>query len=157
MALFPLVAVKTKPPMCFSQEICNYTEIGRKKIHDKLQTVQVSVLDYLMHNPVKGESAEYNDNRISLYVGQNGKCYISGQSLEIGTIQAHHKKPKFQGGTDEYSNLVYLTEKMHQLIHATQSETIERILKANMKTVIDFKRLNKLRILVGNSEISVNK
>ena len=32
LALFPVNRVKTKPPLCFSQDICNYTETGRKKI-----------------------------------------------------------------------------------------------------------------------------
>lgn len=156
-ALFPIVAVKTKPPMCFSQDICNYTEAGRKKIHDKLKTINLDVLNHLMNNPVIGESMEYNDNRISLYVGQNGLCYVSNKPLEIGKMHAHHKIPKFKGGTDTYMNLVFLNSDMHKLVHATNVKTINRILKDNSKTVIDLKRLNKLRKLVGNSEISVNK
>lgn len=157
IALFPVVAVKNKPPMCFTQEICNYTEIGRKKIHDNLQSVDFNTLEYLMLNTIKGESAEYNDNRISLYVGQQGKCFVSGKNLEIGQMHAHHKKPKVMGGTDEYSNLIFLTADMHRLVHATESNTIQNIMKANPKTVIDYSRLNKLRNLVGNIEISVNK
>lgn len=31
IALFPISYIRTKPPMCFSQEICNYTQSGRKK------------------------------------------------------------------------------------------------------------------------------
>ena len=54
-------------------------------------------------------------------------------------------------------NLVFLNSDMHKLVHATNVKTINRILKDNSKTVIDLKRLNKLRKLVGNSEISVNK
>lgn len=157
IALYPIVAVKTKPPMCFSQDICNYTNEGRKKIHNKLQTIDHRVLEYLMLNPVKGETIEYNDNRISLYIAQRGKCYISGNRLEIRSMHTHHKKPKYLGGTDEYSNLVFLTMDMHRLVHATDSSTITKLLKANLKTIIDFQRLNKLRILVGNNEISVNK
>ena len=72
-------------------------------------------------------------------------------------MHTHHKKPKYLGGTDEYSNLVFLTMDMHRLVHATDSSTITKLLKANLKTIIDFQRLNKLRILVGNNEISVNK
>ena len=46
---------------------------------------------------------------------------------------------------------------MHKLVHATNVKTIKRILIENSKTIMDLKRLNKLRKLVGNSEISVNK
>ena len=51
---------------------------------------------------------EYNDNRISLYVAQKGKCNITGKLLEIDEIHCHHKKPKAKGGGDEYKNLVIL-------------------------------------------------
>lgn len=157
IALFPIVAIKTKPPMCFSQDICNYTEVGRKKIHDKLQSTDLNLLDYLMKHPIKNHSAEYNDNRISLYVGQNGKCFVSGERLKIGAMQAHHKKPKHLGGTDEYGNLTFLTGDIHMLVHATKETTIYALLRKLSKTVIDSSRLNKLRVLAGNSEINVNK
>lgn len=157
IALFPIVAVKTNPPMCFSQDICNYTEIGRQKIHDKLQAIDLSILEYIMQNPIKGQTEEYNDNRISLYAGQQGKCFVTGKKLQIGQMHTHHKKPKSNCGTDEYANLVFVTADMHKLIHATDKDTINKVFKENTKTVIDFSRLNKLRILVGNSEISVNK
>ena len=34
LALFPINGVKTTPPMCFSPDICNYSEKGRAKIHE---------------------------------------------------------------------------------------------------------------------------
>lgn len=158
IALFPMGAVKNKPTMNFSQEISNYTEEGRQKIHDKLQKVDPKILNYIMKNPVGGQSAEYNDNRISLYVGQQGKCYLSGEVLKIGDMEAHHKKPRQFGGSDEYRNLVYLTESMHKLVHCSTEGTLRKLLKkCSAKEKIDFERLNKLRVLVGNSEINVNK
>lgn len=35
--IFPIYGCKTKPPMNFSQNICNYTKIGREKIHKNLR------------------------------------------------------------------------------------------------------------------------
>ena len=58
------------------------------------------IIKYIMDNPVENKSIEYNDNGISLYVGQNGKCNISGKKLEIGNMECHHKVPKKYGGTD---------------------------------------------------------
>ena len=40
-------------------------------------------------------SIELNDNRISRYVTQNGKCRITGVYLELYEIHCHLKKTKF--------------------------------------------------------------
>lgn len=157
VALYPIHFVQTTPPVCFSQDVCNYTPQGRKKIHDKLQNFNYDTLIYLMNNPVKGQSVEFNDNRISLYVGQRGRCFITGEKLQISNMEVHHKIPKHLGGKDEYRNLVYVTFDVHKLIHATTQETIEKHLLKRKKLPVDLERLNKLRVLVGNCEISVNK
>ncbi len=157
VALYPIHFVQTTPPVCFSQDVCNYTPQGRKKIHDKLQNFNYDTLIYLMNNPVKGQSVEFNDNRISLYVGQRGRCFITGEKLQISNMEVHHKTPKHLYGKDEYRNLVYVTFDVHKLIHATTQETIEKYLLKLENLPVDLERLNKLRVLVGNCEISVNK
>ena len=99
------------------------------------------------------KSVEYNDNRISLIAGQNGKCGVTGQPLTIGDMHCHHKKPKEFGGTDEYGNLMWVTTDVHMLIHATVPETIEKYL---VKLKLDkkaLKKVNSLRILAQNLEI----
>ncbi len=77
VALFPINGIATSPPMCFSQEICNYTEVGRAKIHEMQKAINPLILQQLMEHPIQGKSAELNDNRISMYVAQRGKCAIS--------------------------------------------------------------------------------
>ena len=69
-------------------------------------------------------------------------------------MEVHHKTPKHLGGKDEYRNLVYVTFDVHKLIHATTQETIEKYLLKLKKLPVDLERLNKLRILVGNCEIT---
>lgn len=157
VALYPVHFVQTTAPVCFSQDICNYTPDGRRKIHDNLRNFDYALLMYIMKNPVKGQSTEYNDNRISLYVGQRGRCYITGEKLLISDMEAHHKKPKLQGGKDEYKNLVFVKYDIHKLIHAVDGKTIEKYLTRLANVTVDFERLNKLRVLVGNCGISVNK
>ncbi|MEQ8198027.1 MAG: reverse transcriptase domain-containing protein, partial [Clostridiaceae bacterium] len=157
MVLFPITYIQNKPPMCFSQDICNYTIEGRNKIHDKLQAIDNKILQYLMNNPIQGQSIEYNDNRISLYVGQRGICGLTKEKLRISDMEVHHKVPREVGGTDEYDNLIYIKSDIHKLIHATNPQTIQKYLTNFAKVNIDFKRLNKFRNLVGNCEIIVNK
>lgn len=152
--LFPIYAVTTKHPLGFDQNICNYTEIGRMLIHKKLANISTVILNYLLENPVGNQSIEYNDNRISLYVAQNGKDAITGNPLEIGKMHCHHKIPKSKGGTDEYKNLIFVSDNIHILIHVTDKNTIEKylnILNLDSKAI---KKTNKLRLLVGNEELS---
>lgn len=103
-----------------------------------------------MENPVQGQTTEYNDNRISLYVAQNGKCSVTGEILEIENMECYHKKPKELGGKDEYKNLTFVLKDVYKLIHAVEIEIIEKykdILNLDKKSL---ERLNKLRSKVGN-------
>ena len=85
--------------------------------------------------------------------GQNGKCGVTGEYLAIGNMECHHKKPKEQGGTDKYQNLVWLRTEVHELVHATRPETIEKylnILNLDKKAI---KKVNSLRLSAGDLEI----
>lgn len=115
----------------------------------------MSMVHALMRNPIKGTSIEYNDNRISLYVAQKGRCAITKEPLSIEAIHCHHKTPKAKGGGDEYTNLIILDKQIHQLIHATDSETISTLFSNFKLKKQQIKKLNKLRVLAGNEEIDV--
>lgn len=151
--MYPVFGVTCKTPINFSQDICNFTKEGRIKVHSYLQKVHIDVLRYLLQNPVRGQSIEYNDNRISLYVGQNGLCAITKQPLLIGDMECHHKIPKYRNGTDEYKNLIFVTSKVHALIHIRAEETIKKYMGELKLTTEMMKKINKLRSLVGNEGI----
>ena len=153
IALYLIYGVTTKTIYNFKQETCNYTEKGRELIHQNLKKISWRDLQYLMENPKVNESIEYNDNRISLYVGQNGLCAITKEPLDIENMDCHHKIPKYLGGTDEYQNLILVTREVHILIHATREETINKILQNLKIGQTGIKKINKLRKLVGNNEI----
>ncbi len=115
-ALIPVQAITTKPPMCVSLKINNYTEEGRKATHRYLQKVDVGIMRYIMCNPVQRKSVEYNDNRIALYAGQSGNYSITKRKLEVGNMEVHHKLPRHQKGTDSYKNLTWVLKDVHILI-----------------------------------------
>ncbi len=151
VTLFPIYACKTKNAMNLNQKICNYTEEGRKLIHDKLNGYN-HIIKYLLNNCVDG-SVEYNDNKISLIAGQRGQCYVTGKKLEIGNMECHHKNPRCMGGSDEYKNLTWLNSDVHKLVHSTLDETINKYLyKVNLDGN-GLEKVNSLRKLVGNSII----
>ena len=152
VALFPISARNFEIPKNFSREITSYTVKGREKIHTNLR-FDTNIMTYLMSNPIQGESTEYNDNRISLYAGQLGKCFVTGTSLRIGLMEVHHIVPRKHGGGDEYRNLRYVTEPVHKLIHATTPETIEFYLSMLKLKEAGLKKLNKLRSKVGNDRL----
>lgn len=70
--LVPLAYVQFKIPMRKSRKINPYTSEGRAEIHDNLR-VDVNSMLWLMRHPISTESVRYNDNRVSLYAGQDGK------------------------------------------------------------------------------------
>ncbi|AGB40181.1 Retron-type reverse transcriptase [Halobacteroides halobius DSM 5150] len=156
--IFPIAGVTFKAPMNFSQEICDYTRIGREKIHKKLRSVSPVVLKYLVENPVRDKSIKYNDNRIARYSGQNGCCFVTGIPLGIGDIECHHKRPEKDGGKDTYRNLCLVTKDIHKLIHATKKKTIKRYYD-KVKCYFDentLSKLNKLRTKAGNDCIELS-
>lgn len=149
VTVFPIYGCKFKIPKNFSQDICNYTETGRAKIHKKL-TGYNNLIIYLLKNAQNNTSVQFNDNRISLIAGQQGKCYVTGEPLTPNNMECHHKLPRSQGGTDEYKNLVWVKSDIHKLIHCTQQDTIDKymsILNLNEKGLA---RINSLRKQVGN-------
>ena len=78
----PLAYVQFKIPMRKSRKINLYTLDGRMEIHSNLK-LNVEDMLWLMRHPVTGETVQFNDNRISLYAGQEGKCAITGEQLEV--------------------------------------------------------------------------
>jgi len=151
-AVAPIGYVQNKIPKCKRKAVNKYTEEGRKVIHNNLG-IDTSILLELMRNPVSNRSIQFADNRISLYAGQYGKCAVTGMKLEYRDIHCHHKRPRCQGGTDEYKNLVIVHEDMHRLIHATNSQIISQYI-SEYKNTIDLHKLNELRTLAGNEGIS---
>lgn len=150
--MFPIYGCKTSNAMCFSQDKCNYTVKGRQLIHENLHGYN-HIIQYLLNNQHNAQSLEFNDNRISLIAGQRGRCYVTGEALEIGNMQCHHKMPKSLGGTDEYKNLVWLTTSIHKIIHSTDLGTIAKYLNKISLDKKGLDKVNSLRKLVGNSVI----
>lgn len=152
-ALIPMGYVKHRAPLDKKKSVNKYTAEGRAEIHKKLEMINMDTLYQIMQNPVKQRSIEYNDNRLSLYCAQQGKCAVAKQILKIGKMHCHHKIPIKNGGKDNYGNLIFLTEEVHILLHATDTAVIEHymsILKLNHNQMI---KLNKLRKQAGLEEI----
>lgn len=111
--------------------------------------MDIRVMLWLMRNPTKGVSVEYADNRIAIYSAQKEKCEVTGTELRIGYVHCHYIKPKSGGGTDNYKNLILITETVHKLIHATKEETIQRYLEVINPNAKQLLKINELRKETG--------
>lgn len=144
MPLIPISYIQHKNPMFKKFKVCQYTTEGREEIHKNLG-IDTGILMRLMKGKHINNSVEYMDNRISLYCGQLGKCAITKRVLNFDEIHCHHKVPKHLGGTDDYKNLIIVHKDIHKLIHATQSETINRYREIYNLDKNMIKKINRLR------------
>lgn len=131
---------------CFQFKEQNiFVKEDRQFVHAKQKAVSAETLRHLLTHPVQGRSVEYNDNRISLFVGQYGRCFITGELLAAWQVHCHHNKPKSFGGGNEYKNLVIVEKDIHRLIHATSEATIAACLQLlNLKSS-QLMKVNRLR------------
>lgn len=153
-AVAPIGAIKHRNPMYKPLKLNKFTKEGRMLIHKKLSKVDLNILHYLMRNPVKNRSIEYNDNRLALYSAQQGKCYVTGRALETERIHCHHKKPIKDGGTDEYKNLVLIDVDVHKLIHAVKGNMINKYIEKIKPNYYHRDKINRYRKKLNLEEIS---
>jgi recombination protein RecT len=133
----------------FRQYLSIYTKSGRRKIYHNVKANK-TILRNLAANPDKRKTVEYCDNRLALFVGQNGKCAVSKQPLFYDDMFIHHIVPTEYGGTDEYANLIYVTGRMSYFINAPLYELSQYNLWPYELNKRGFEKLNRYRLLCGN-------
>lgn len=151
--IYPISYIQFKRPMNKRAVVNSYTAEGRRAIHDNLG-INTLLMLLLMKTPTYRNSAEFADNRISLFSAQWGKCAVTGKEFVLpNDIHCHHKVPKSKGGSDKYSNLILVLEPVHKLIHATDKETIEKYMSFLRLDKEQLQKVNKLREMAGFANI----
>ena len=148
--IYPMSACKTKNVMCFSKKINKYTQEGRENIYKQIEKVSEFEFIYLVKHPIENRSVEYNDNRVSLFSAQSGKCRILGERLVVNNMHCHHIRSIHDGGDDKYKNLVIIHPDVHRLIHAIRTDTICQLLEKLKLSKEKIGKVNKFRLKVGN-------
>lgn len=155
--IYPIGCVQHKNPMHLKASVNNFTQEGRREIHDNLR-INVSLMRKLMEQPQFERSVEYADNRISLFSEQWGKCAVTGRDFKVvEDIHCHHKIPRSQGGSDEYSNLALILEPVHVLIHAKREDTISAYAEMLKLDKVQVAKINAYRRMANNKEIRTTK
>lgn len=151
--LLPITGVHHKSPMNFSQDVTSYTAEGRKKIHHNLETVTRTQFEALAKSRDPNETIEFNDNRISAFVVQQGNCYITGQKLNVQDMQCFRKKPLSKGGTDKHSNIAFVEERVFKLIFCNTVNEAKSMLNELKLDDVRKNRLNRIRQNYGYQTI----
>jgi len=153
MVFVPIYAQRHKTNLCFSQDTCNYTVKGREKIHQSQKAINKNVLSHAMKNFISNRTIEYNDNRISKFIAQYGKCAVTGTELGLTDWHCHHKIPYHLSKDDRFSNLIVLHEAVHRLIHVKDTKKIIAILNSLQLNQKQKEKVNILRKQCKNTVI----
>ncbi|WP_412758761.1 group II intron reverse transcriptase/maturase [Metabacillus fastidiosus] len=143
--LAPIYAQKHVSPMNLGKDVCDFTVEGRKNRHKQLVKVDPKVLYYVMSRYIPERSIEYNDNRISKFISQNGKCAIT--KIELGKYgwECHHIVPYRKTADDSYQNLMILVDDIHKLVRLKDSAKIKQVIKKYSLNREQIEKINFLR------------
>lgn len=151
--IYPLAGVRFRVPKVMKNLASRYTDFGRCFIHEGLINEFMEVIKYFIDTPLQNESIEKNDNRISLFVGQRGLCYVTKKYLNKSNMVLRNKLPKNKGGTDKYHNLILVNEDVSYLIDEKDMLKINQYKERITLDAKALEKLNTLRKLVGNPMI----
>ncbi|OJD44165.1 group II intron reverse transcriptase/maturase [Bacillus sp. 4048] len=143
--IFPICDVSLTINMCFKQGISPYTPSGRSLLHKNLKDHVKSEIHKLMQSRIPNGTAEYLDNRLSRYSMNRGKCEVTRIFLQAHEVHCHHVIPRSNGGCDSYNNLSIVHHDIHRLIHATKSNTIDKLVSQFNLTKGQILKINLLR------------
>lgn len=131
----------------YKQDISIYKEESRVKIFSHVNYIMQNNVAHMMGEGFdERKTVEFMNSKISRYMAQKGKCDVTGEFIEeTSEIHAHHVKPFSLGGGHEYNNIRIVSKCVHQLIHATKSETIMRLLSQLNLNNDGIKKVNKYR------------
>ena len=154
-AMYPISYVQTKPPRMNNKSLTIYDKSVMDSIHTNLNLEYHQMFRWLLDHPLQHKSVELNDNRLSLFSAQGGKCAVSKKPL-TDSMELHHIQPVSKGGNDRYQNLVLVNYEIHKLIHSTDKHTIKKYLKYQKLTKGMLTKLNDYRKIVGNEIIAID-
>lgn len=148
-------AVHHKNPMNFTQSQTLYSKTGREQLNKPIALPLEWIQELVNKSNYTKSTVEFINNRMSRYIADDGKCYVTGQTLRPNELHCHHKKPRKHGGTDEYRNLCLVHKTVHKLIHGTTPELIAQWLDELRISSSQLKKINHLRQLAGNDPIVI--
>ena len=137
--IYPIGHVQCINPMFKKRNICSYTADGRKEIHDNLR-INTSLMLKLMAQPLHNRSAEYADNRISLFSAQWGKGAVIKNTSGVRKMRYAFQHRGKRGSV----RVIYVDFEVHDkifLITAYAKEEKDNLSEAEKKEIRQLVRL----------------
>ena len=150
--LLPINGVKHKNPLNFSQDICNFTEHGRSRIHEEIALVTKGEIRILLEYKDTTKSVEFNDNRISVFIAQQGNCYITNRRHSPTDMVCIYKNIT-ETDRDKYQNLVFVEIPISKAILTESVQQAKMWLMNYGLSSQQKKKLNKIRANYGYQTI----
>ena len=150
--LLPINGVKHKNPLNFSQDICNFTEHGRSRIHEEIALVAKGEIRILLEYKDTTKSVEFNDNRISVFIAQQGNCYITNRRHSPTDMVCIYKNIT-ETDRDKYQNLVFVEISISKAILTESVQQAKMWLMNYGLSSQQKKKLNKIRANYGYQAI----
>lgn len=156
--LIPIGFIKHRNPMNKKLTINKYTPEGRIEIHSQLKNIPEWKLKWLRESiSYDGRTTvEYDDNRLSKFVAQNGKCGVTKQELLMNEVHCHHKIPWNVSKNDSYENLIIVSKDIHELIHMKNMDKILNKIGNLKLTKSQLDKVNDLRIMANQFPIPIS-
>ena len=150
--LLPINGVKHKNPLNFSQDICNFTEHGRSRIHEEIALVTKGEIRILLEYKDPTKSVEFNDNRIAVFIAQQGNCYITNRRHSPTDMVCIYKNIT-ETDRDKYQNLVFVEIPISKAILTESVQQAKMWLMNYGLSSQQKKKLNKIRANYGYQAI----
>lgn len=150
--LLPINGVKHKNPLNFSQDICNFTEHGRSRIHEEIALVTKGEIRILLEYKDTTKSVEFNDNRIAVFIAQQGNCYITNRRHSPTDMVCIYKNIT-ETDRDKYQNLVFVEIPISKAILTESVQQAKMWLMNYGLSSQQKKKLNKIRANYGYQAI----
>lgn len=131
--LLPVTGVKRFNPMNFSQSVCDFTEEGRRKIHENLKHLHSKDFKTLYRVRDSQKTIDFNDNLISAYVMQDGLCYLTHQRLDLDNSMAIYKNPNATE-LNAHTNICVIEKSFHKILSFTKEKLTEWIAEHQLST-----------------------
>ena len=127
-------------------------------MHEDVVVVTKEEIRALLENENPADSVEFNDNRISAYIAQQGNCYVMNRRGTPSTLICIHKSDKGDN-LDRYSNLAFVEIPIAKAILTESADEAKVTVKRVMFLIVSRrKKLNQntdeLRIPDNNWEIT---
>lgn len=116
---------------------------------ERVQEIPLSDLHPFEGHPIPTESVRYNDNRVSLYAGQDGKCAITGKKLDVQTCICYRKTNDCKKGNDSYQNLLLLSLQGLAIVNSEDMMSVVALVKEYSLNAKVITKVNKLRATAG--------